>query len=59
MHQKVDWTFLFVITLLAISGIFIGNILVHRIQATSLKKSFGWMVLSVGIAMIINEILSQ
>ncbi len=58
MHQKVDWTFLFVITLLAISGIFIGNRLVHRIQATSLKKSFGWMVLSVGIAMIIKEIIS-
>ena len=59
MHQKIDWTFLSVITLLAISGIFIGNRLVHQIESTSLKKSFGWMVLSVGIAMIVKEIISH
>lgn len=59
MHHQVDWIFLSVITMLSIGGIFIGNRLVHLIEATSLKRSFGWMVLVMGIGMIIKELITR
>lgn len=53
----MNWKLLFSITGLAISGIFIGNVMSKKIPADSLKKGFGWFVLVMGIYIIIKELV--
>jgi uncharacterized membrane protein YfcA len=54
-NYKVDWPFLLSITALATIGIFIGNQLTHRITGKTLRKSFGWLVLCVGLGIFLRE----
>jgi uncharacterized membrane protein YfcA len=54
--DKMDWKLLIIVTILAIGGIFIGNILSKKINGNKLKKGFGWFVLIMGIYIIINEL---
>jgi uncharacterized protein len=53
---KIDWHLLFIVTGLAVGGIFAGNWLSFRIPGEKLKKAFGWFVLGMGIYIIIREI---
>lgn len=50
-----DWSFLALITTLAIIGIFIGIALSKKIDGNKLKPAFGWFVLAMGIYIIIKE----
>jgi uncharacterized membrane protein YfcA len=54
-NYKIDWPFLLSITTLATLGIFIGNQLTHRITGKTLRKSFGWLVLCVGLGIFLRE----
>jgi uncharacterized membrane protein YfcA len=54
--DKMDWKLLTIVTILAIAGIFVGNILSKKIDGNKLKKGFGWFVLIMGIYIIINEL---
>lgn len=54
--QIMDWQLLISVTILAIIGIFMGNLLGKKISANSLKKGFGWFVLVMGIYIIIKEL---
>lgn len=58
-HHQIDWQLLFIITGLAIIGIFIGNKLSHKIPGEKLKKGFGWFVLVMGIYIIVKELFFQ
>lgn len=58
-HQTIDWKLLFIVTALAIGGIFIGNMLSHKISGDKLKKGFGWFVLVMGVYIIIKELFLQ
>jgi len=53
--QFIDWLFLFEVSAVAITGIFIGSYLSKKISGTKLKPSFGWFVLAMGIYIIIKE----
>lgn len=55
----MDWPFLLTVTGLAIGGIFLGNMLSHKISGNRLKKAFGWFVLAMGLFIIIRELLFQ
>lgn len=55
-NYKIDWPFLLSITALATLGIFIGNKLTHRIRGETLRKSFGWFVLCVGLGIFFREV---
>ena len=55
-HYTTDWQFLLIITSIAASGIFIGSYLNRKVNASSLKKGFGWFILIMGIYIIGNEI---
>ncbi|CAN0434975.1 unnamed protein product, partial [Scytosiphon promiscuus] len=44
---------------LAPLGIFTGNIFSRFISGEKLKKSFGWFTLSIGIVILIVEIISS
>ncbi len=55
---RVDWTFLAVLSSLAISGVFLGLYLGRFIPGKKLQVAFGWFILIVGTAIIAKE-LSQ
>ena len=54
-HYKMDWTLLGTVTGLAIVGIFIGNRLSRNVDGDKLKKAFGWFVLEIGRAHVLNS----
>jgi uncharacterized membrane protein YfcA len=58
-HTRVDWSFLFTITLIATVGIFIGSYLSTKIDGNKLKPAFGWFVLIMGIYILIKEFFFQ
>jgi hypothetical protein len=53
--QTIDWLFLFEISAVAVTGIFIGIFLSKKISGSKLKPSFGWFVLAMGVYIIIKE----
>lgn len=53
---EIDWRLLLMFAALAVSGIFIGNKLSHKIDGAKLKKSFGWFVLVMGAYIFIKEL---
>ncbi|MEI6408541.1 MAG: sulfite exporter TauE/SafE family protein [Bacteroidota bacterium] len=55
-HTSMNWTLLLSVTALAISGIFLGNMLSTRVSGEKLKKAFGWFVLVMGIYILIKEL---
>lgn len=55
-HFKIDWSFLFIVSFIAITGVFVGGILRKRINGAKLKTGFGWFVLAMGIYIIVKEI---
>jgi hypothetical protein len=57
-NYSIDWSFLGLFTALAIVGIFIGSRLSTKVNAGSLKKSFGWFVLVMGVFILGIEFLT-
>lgn len=55
-HFTIEWEFLIIVTLIAITGIFIGGSLSKKIDGEKLKKAFGWFVLIMGIYILVKEI---
>ena len=57
-RHPIDWPFIFIISILAVAGIFIGGYFNQRVNSEKLKKGFGWFVLVMGVYIISREILS-
>lgn len=55
-HFSINWKFLSIITLIAITGIFIGGSISKKINGDKLKKAFGWFVLAMAVYIIVKEI---
>lgn len=53
---EMDWKLLLRLTLIAIAGLFIGNILGKNISGKKLKKGFGWFVLAMGVYILVKEL---
>lgn len=56
-RHPIDWSFILVLSAIAIAGIFIGGYFNRKVNAVKLKKGFGWFVLIMGIYIIIREVL--
>jgi uncharacterized membrane protein YfcA len=56
MNHAMNWAFLLTITALAVSGIFFGNALSHKISALKLRKGFGWLTLVMGCYILVREV---
>ena len=52
----VDYKFLTIISLMAITGLIIGTTLSKKIDGSKLKPAFGWFVLVMGIYIITKEL---
>ena len=55
-HHPIDWKFLFIITAIAITGVFAGGFFNQKVNAEKLKKGFGWFVLVMGVYILAKEI---
>ena len=55
--QVIDWPFLLTIAAIAITGILAGSWMSKWISGDKLKKGFGWFVLTMGVYILIKEIL--
>jgi uncharacterized protein len=58
LNYHLDWKFLFTITALAISGIFIGNHFQKRVEGIILRKIFGWFILLMGMYILTRELFT-
>lgn len=56
-HQVFNWNLLIPVTIIAITGTFIGRKLGEFYSGDQLKKGFGWFVLVMGIYIILHELL--
>jgi uncharacterized membrane protein YfcA len=57
LNYHMDWPFLLSISALAIGGILVGNHLSKKASSTSLKRSFGWLILIMGTYILTKEAL--
>lgn len=57
MNTPIDWALVISITLVAVGGIFAGNMLNRRINAQQLKTVFAWFVLFMGLYILGKELL--
>ncbi|MBD1425822.1 sulfite exporter TauE/SafE family protein [Sphingobacterium arenae] len=55
-ESLINWTFLLVVSVFAIVGVFIGMLLSKKIDGNKLKPTFGWFVLVLGIYILLKEI---
>ncbi len=55
-HHRFNWALLVPITLIAVTGTFIGRRLGQDMAGDKLKKWFGWFILVMGIYILIHEI---
>ncbi|MHA6696590.1 sulfite exporter TauE/SafE family protein [Chryseobacterium sp. A301] len=53
----IDWPFLLIFTGLSIVGILVGVAFAKNIESKKLKPLFGWVVLSMGIFIIVKELI--
>src|SRR5690606_21798903 len=56
-HFVMDWKLLILVTIIAVAGIFLGNRMNRNMSSTKLKKSFGWIVMIMGVYIIIKELV--
>lgn len=56
-HLQIDWNFILMLTGLAVVGILVGSRLSNFFDGKKLKPAFGWFVLSMGIYIILKELL--
>lgn len=57
LNYSIHWSFLLTITLLAVTGILVGNKLSRKISPIRLRKAFGWFVLFTGLCILLHELL--
>lgn len=46
---------MFIVSLLAVSGVFLGNYLTQFIAAKNLKSAFGWFALAMALFIVVKE----
>ena len=57
VNYPINWQFLSSITVLAIVGIMVGTRLTLSISSQVLRRSFGWFIMSMGIFILVKEML--
>jgi hypothetical protein len=56
LNYSMDWPLLLSVTLLATLGILLGHRLQNKIPADKLRRTFGWFILVMGIAILLREV---
>ena len=53
--MNIDWTFLLIVSVFTVSGIYVGSVLSKKIPSEKLKPAFGYFVLAMGIYIMLKE----
>jgi uncharacterized protein len=53
--KEIDFSLMFLVSLLAVGGVFLGNYLSRFIAAKNLKSGFGWFALAMAMFIVIKE----
>lgn len=53
--KEIDFTLMFVVSLVAVIGVFLGNYLTQFIAAKNLKSAFGWFALAMALFIVVKE----
>ena len=56
-RHPTDWKFITTVSAIAIAGIFVGSYFNQRVNSDKLKRGFGWFVLTMGIYIIVKELV--
>ena len=56
-RHPIDWKFITTVSAIAIAGIFVGSYFNQRVNSDKLKRGFGWFVLTMGIYIIVKELV--
>jgi uncharacterized membrane protein YfcA len=54
-NYSINWAFLFLFLLIAVSGILVGDVCSKYCSHEKLKKSFGWFTLVIGVTILVKE----
>lgn len=54
-HHPMNWPLLLTITAISVAGVLAGSAISQKLDGIILKKSFGWLVLLMGIYIIVHE----
>ena len=57
--RRIDWGHMFVFSIMAISGIFMGIKLSEKISGEKLKPIFGWFILAMGAFILVQQIIGM
>ncbi len=57
INHSVNWPFLIMVAGLAIAGIFAASRLTPKLTNYTLRTTFGWFILSMGLVILVKEIL--
>ena len=57
MIYNINWTFLLAISSLSTIGMLVGNFYSRRIDTTHLRRSFGWIILTIAIGVLFSELI--
>jgi uncharacterized membrane protein YfcA len=55
MNYEINWSFLLLITMLCIAGMVIGHSVTNKIPIQRLRRSFGWLVLTIALGILVTE----
>ena len=55
-HMEIRWNLLVFVTLIATAGILIGMVAGSRVSGEKLRFSFGWLVMTLGIVILLKEL---
>lgn len=55
LSYKINWIFLLLITSLSLTGMLIGDSFSRRIPTQRLRDSFGWIMLTMALAILVKE----
>lgn len=57
--RSIQWAWLLAMTGVAIAGIIAGAQIGARVKTARLRSGFGWLILVLGVAMLLEQIVSQ
>lgn len=55
--KQIDFSFMFLLSTLAMAGVFVGTYLSKFIKGKNLKSGFGWFALAISVFIVIKEIV--
>ena len=57
MLKEIDFRLMFLVSIVAVIGVFLGTYLSRFVAAKNLKSGFGWFALAMAMFIVIREVV--